>query len=56
MDEFCELVKQMREAQKRYFRTRDANDLNESKRLEREVDKAIKDYVESKLGGLLFDE
>ena len=35
------LVRQMRAAQKRYFKDRRSDDLEESKRLEREVDKAI---------------
>lgn len=35
------MVKQMRDAQKRYFRTRDADALQESKQLERDIDKLI---------------
>ena len=54
MDDFYELVKQMRETQKLYFKTRDANVLNESRRLEKEVDKAIKEHDEDKFGGKLF--
>lgn len=36
-----ELVKQMRDAQKRYFKTRDLNALAESKQLEKQVDETI---------------
>lgn len=36
--EFRDLAKRMREAQREYFRTRDRVVLDESKRLEREVD------------------
>ena len=35
------MVKQMRDAQKRYFRTRDADALQESKQLERDIDRLI---------------
>ncbi len=38
---FKELVKQMREAQRQYFATRDREWLREAKRLEKEVDKAL---------------
>ena len=37
------MVKRMRDAQKRYFRTRDAEALQESKWCEREIDKLISD-------------
>lgn len=40
--EFVDLVSRMRDAQRRYFRTRDRADLDESKRLEREVDSECK--------------
>ena len=46
--QFFNLVKQMREAQKEYFKTRSAQALDTSRRLEREVDKYIKtgdDYL-----------
>ena len=36
-----ESVKEMRDAQKMYFKTRDSKVLSESKRLEKEVDKAV---------------
>lgn len=39
--EFFDLVSQMREKQKEYFRTRSASVLNESKTLERRVDAEI---------------
>lgn len=48
---FWELVKQMREAQREYFRTRDHACLQESKRLERAVDAAIA-KAESRQGEL----
>lgn len=38
MKEFIELVREMRNAQKEYFRTRSKDWLNRSKELEREVD------------------
>lgn len=41
--EFTTLVKSMRAAQRKYFATRSGDDLEESKRLEREVDAAVKD-------------
>ena len=40
--EFVRLVKDMRAAQRRYFRERTPQALEESKRLEREVDAAVK--------------
>lgn len=40
--EFVKLVKDMRAAQKRYFRDRTPAALEESKALEREVDAAVK--------------
>lgn len=39
--QFFRLVERMRDKQKEYFRTRDAAVLNESKHLERDVDKEI---------------
>ena len=54
MEEFYNLVAEMRAKQKEYFRTRDANVLNEAKDLEKRVDKAIRDHEEEKLGGKLF--
>lgn len=41
VEEVIHLVKKMRAAQKRYFRTRDANVLNYARELEDEVDTAI---------------
>ena len=38
MNEFIELVREMRNAQKEYFKTRDTNVLLKSKELERKVD------------------
>lgn len=39
---FVELVREMREAQKRYFRDRTQTALKESKRLEQAVDERVK--------------
>jgi len=39
---FIELVREMREAQKRYFRDRTQTALKESKRLEQEVDERVR--------------
>lgn len=41
--EFAELVCKMRTAQKAYFRTRSYSDLDESKKLERQVDNALRE-------------
>lgn len=41
--ELARLVNAMRTAQRKYFRTRGQGDLEESKRLERQVDDAIRD-------------
>ena len=40
-DEFLDMVKQMRAAQKRYFKDRRPADVAASKRLEQEVDRTI---------------
>ena len=48
MDTFEKLVRDMRAAQKKYFKTRDRTVLEESKRLEREVDK----YLEERSKGM----
>lgn len=48
MDTFEKLVRDMRAAQKKYFKTRDRAVLEESKRLEREVDK----YLEERSKGM----
>lgn len=42
--EIITLAKRCREAQKCYFRTRLRSDLNASKALEQELDKAIEEY------------
>ena len=47
--DFRELVKRMREAQKRYFRTRSASSLDEAKACEKLVDEALREDVQ---GGL----
>lgn len=53
MNEFIELVRQMREAQKEYFRTRDRQVLQRSKALEKRVDALIAEYDNKPKG--LFD-
>ena len=54
---FVNLVRNMREKQKQYFRTKDYNVLMESKNAEGLVDKFIKAFDEKqKLGDDLFDE
>jgi hypothetical protein len=45
--EFVVLVGDMRAAQKRYFRDRTQSALQESKRLEREVDQKLKSWMVS---------
>ena len=44
-----DLAKRMRKAQKEYFRTRSSAALSESKRLEREFDKALEEDKSPKL-------
>lgn len=51
-DDFRALVRRMRDAQRRYFRTRDRAILEEAQRIEREVDAAI----EQKAPGLFDGE
>ena len=41
VDEFINLVESMRDAQRSYFRTRSSDNLNTSKKLEKQVDEAI---------------
>lgn len=43
--QFIDLVCRMRSAQKQYFRTRSYGDLDESKKLEREVDQALREIT-----------
>ena len=43
--EFVQLVKDMRQAQKDYFRTRTNASLVASKDLESQVDKAVKEFI-----------
>jgi predicted RNA-binding Zn ribbon-like protein len=44
VSEFVSLVEKMREAQKRYFRTRASYNLNDSKKLEKQVDEAVEQW------------
>lgn len=55
LEELARLVADMREAQKRYFRTKDVKFLNQSKDLERRVDKATADILNPPSPGL-FDQ
>ena len=41
MNEFIELVREMRNTQKEYFKTRDKNVLQRSKELERKVENSL---------------
>lgn len=41
MNQFLKLVKDLRKAQKKYFQTRNFNDLKKAKQLEKEVDEMI---------------
>ena len=53
--EFFNKVTQMRSMQKEYFRTRSKTALQESKRLEREIDAEIKRVNDKMInGGVLF--
>ena len=45
-NEFIDLVCKMRAAQKAYFRTRSYEDLDRSKKLEREIDQALRNFSE----------
>lgn len=45
MNKFIELVREMRDAQKEYFRTRDKNVLLKRKELERKVDSFLAQQV-----------
>lgn len=49
MEQFMELVKKMRSAQKEYFRTRSKDVLLQSKQLEKEVDMMIKEISNERL-------
>lgn len=51
--ELAELVRQMRDAQKSYFRERSPQWLSQSKELERRVDRAVSDVLDRQ--GTLFD-
>lgn len=49
LEEFAEKVKQMRHYQKRYFATRDETIMQESKKLETEVDAIINKVFDSQM-------
>ena len=54
---FVNLVREMRDTQKRYFRTKDYNAMLDSKRIEGMVDREIQKFDdEQKLGKDLFEE
>ena len=48
LKDFVKLVARMRQAQRDYFRSRDPAVLEESKALEREVDKAVKELADDR--------
>jgi hypothetical protein len=48
MNNFVKLVAEMRNKQKEYFKSRSFQSLNEAKQLEKDVDKAIKDFSKPK--------
>lgn len=50
-EELLKLVKRMREAQKKFFKTRNYDDLAEAKKAEKEIDKLIE---EEETGPSLF--
>lgn len=52
-DELLDLVAKMRAAQKRYFQTRDSEDMYASKALERTVDRRLEEWREKQ--GKLFE-
>lgn len=49
LEEFAEKVKQMRHYQKRYFATRDKTIMQESKKLETEVDTMINNIFDKQM-------
>lgn len=51
MDNFIDLVRRMRAAQKKYFRMRTSENLTTAKRLEKNVD----DYIATKIGSNQFN-
>lgn len=51
---FLEKVQEMRSRQREYFRTHDANVLQESRRLEREVDRMADELQSRRKGEMLF--
>lgn len=55
--QFFNLVSRLREAQKRYFKTRSSADLQSSKQLEKEIDEEIRrvnDIIQQKQNPKLF--
>ena len=54
MDNFKELVADMRKAQRGYFKTKDANMFIKSKELERKVDEELEKYEDLKHGEYLL--
>jgi len=49
LNEFARLVKDMRQAQKQYFRERGGDNLEASKKLEKMVDRKIESILEPRL-------
>jgi len=54
MNEFVDLVARMRVQQRSYFRERDSAALRESKKLEKEVDRAVEEMRSSDTQPMLF--
>jgi len=52
INEYAKLVNEMRTAQKDFFRTRSGTALEQSKRLERQVDEATRNIFDSRQGRL----
>ena len=55
-NELATLVRAMRASQRRYFRHRTHDDLEESKRLEREVDRAVEAVLSAPVQASLFSD
>lgn len=56
IEELAGLARRMREAQRRYFRERTPGSLEESKRLERELDRATAEVLDPRPPSLFEEE
>ena len=54
--ELAKQIQAVRDAQRRYFRTRDLADLEESRRLERELDRAVKEILDDQPAMFAFGD